>query len=266
MKQNHTFVICAYKSSPYLEKCIQSLQNQTIKSEVLMSTSTPNEQIDKLCRKYNIPLFVNRGASGIAQDWNFGYNCAKTKYVTIAHQDDIYFTQYAEIILGIAEKEKKPLILFSDYYELRDGKYVKKSRLLQIKRFLLSPLRIKVFRNSRFVRRRILSLGSAICCPSVTMCRDNLPKQIFRAHFKSNVDWEAWINLSIKKGSFIYVNKPLMAHRIHEGSETTAVIGDNRRSTEDLEIFRKFWPDPIAKLLTRIYSRGEKYNKVTREK
>lgn len=266
MKPNHTFVICAYKNSPYLEACIQSLKKQTRKSEILMSTSTPNQQIVSLCRKYDIPLFINRGETGIAQDWNFGYSCARTKYVTIAHQDDIYFPKYAETVIKTAEKEKKPLIIFSDYYELRNGRYVKKSRLLQIKRFLLFPLRIKVFWRSRFIRRRILSLGSAICCPSVTMCRDNLPAQVFRPHFKSNVDWEAWINLSLERGSFIYISQPLMAHRIHEGSETSAVIGDNGRSAEDLEIFHKFWPELIAKFLSRVYSGGEKYNKVTREK
>ena len=42
-KTNHTFVICAYKESPYLEECIQSLQAQTVSSQILMVTSTPNE-------------------------------------------------------------------------------------------------------------------------------------------------------------------------------------------------------------------------------
>lgn len=266
MKPNHTFVICAYKNSPYLEACIQSLMHQTVKSEILLSTSTPNEQIKSLCQKYNIPLFINRGEAGIAQDWNFGYSCAKTDYITLAHQDDIYLPEYTKIVIKYLKKEKRPLIAFSDYYELRDGRYVSESRLLQIKRLMLFPMRLKSFWRSRFIRRRILSMGSAICCPSVTMCRKNLPPQIFQPHFKSNVDWEAWINLSMEKGSFIYVNRPLMAHRIHEESETSAVIGDNRRSAEDFEIFRKFWPEPIAKLLTRVYSGGEKYNKVTREK
>ena len=33
---NHTFAICAYKESPYLEECIQSLMNQTVKSDILI--------------------------------------------------------------------------------------------------------------------------------------------------------------------------------------------------------------------------------------
>ena len=42
---DHTFAICAYKESPYLEECIKSLKNQTIKSNILIATSTPNDYI-----------------------------------------------------------------------------------------------------------------------------------------------------------------------------------------------------------------------------
>ena len=40
---NHTFAICAYKESPYLEECIQSLMNQTVKSDILIATATPSK-------------------------------------------------------------------------------------------------------------------------------------------------------------------------------------------------------------------------------
>ena len=40
---NHTFAICAYKESPYLEECITSLMEQTVKSEIFIATSTPNK-------------------------------------------------------------------------------------------------------------------------------------------------------------------------------------------------------------------------------
>ena len=68
----HTFVICAYKESEFLEECVESLKKQTIKSNIIMVTSTPNEHIKKIAHKYGIKLFVNKGEGGIAQDWNFG--------------------------------------------------------------------------------------------------------------------------------------------------------------------------------------------------
>lgn len=69
MKNNeHTFVICAYKESPFLEKCIKSLKKQTAESEIIMVTSTPNQHISGLSESYNLPLFVNEGQGGIVQD------------------------------------------------------------------------------------------------------------------------------------------------------------------------------------------------------
>ena len=52
---DHTFAICAYKESPYLEECIKSLKNQTIKSNILIATSTPNDYIKGIADKYAIP-------------------------------------------------------------------------------------------------------------------------------------------------------------------------------------------------------------------
>ncbi len=42
-----------------------------------------------------------------------------------------------------------------------------------------------------------------------------------------------------------------MGHRIHEESETSATINETGRYDEDLEMFRKFWPDFIAKRLCK---------------
>ena len=50
----HTFVICAYKESEFLEECVESLKKQTIKSNIIMVTSTPNEHIKKIANKYGI--------------------------------------------------------------------------------------------------------------------------------------------------------------------------------------------------------------------
>ena len=63
----HTFAVCAYKESPYLEECIKSLKNQTIKSNILIATSTPNDYIKGIADKYAIPYYINEGEGGITQ-------------------------------------------------------------------------------------------------------------------------------------------------------------------------------------------------------
>lgn len=261
-EDQHSFVICAYKESAYLEECILSLLNQSVRSNILLATSTPNEYIKRLVKKYEIPMYINRGESGIAQDWNFALECADTSFVTIAHQDDIYERDYCKDMMRLLKSQKNPIIGFCDYYELRNGKAVTESSLLKTKRFLLFPLKQKRFWSSIFIRRRVLSFGSAICCPSVTLRKSRLTKPTFQPGMKSNVDWQAWEKLSKKKGQFVYCDKMLMAHRIHEESETTAVIQANSRGQEDYEMFRHFWPGVVAKMLTKLYSKSEKFNQV----
>lgn len=51
-----------------------------------------------------------------------------------------------------------------------------------------------------------------------------------------------------------------MHHRIHEGSETTALIEDDTRSNEDLEMLHKFWPHVVAMILFRFYSLSQSSN------
>lgn len=261
-KYSHAFAICAFKESPYLEECIQSVMKQTVQSDIMIVTSTPNNHIIKLAEKYNIPLYINKEQGGITQDWNFAYNQVCADVVTIAHQDDVYLPEYVEDILNLMENSDRPLIAFTDYGELRETKVVTSNRLLKIKRVMLFPLRIKKMQSSRFCRRRILSFGSPICCPAVSYMKPNLPKTIFKDGFRSDEDWEAWEMISRLKGEFLYTPKVAMYHRIHDGSETTAILEDNARTKEDMIMFCKFWPRPIAGVLVKLYSQSEKSNKL----
>jgi len=115
----HTFVILAYKKSPYIEECIKSITSQSVKSNCIISTSTPSKFLLEIAHKYKIRIKVNKESNGIADDWTFGYNVAKTDYVTLAHQDDIYLPRYLEECLTSAQKYPENLIVFTDYTEIR---------------------------------------------------------------------------------------------------------------------------------------------------
>ena len=259
---DYRFVICAYKESPYLEECICSLKNQKISVKILLVTSTPNPYIENLVEKYQLEYHINTGRSGIAEDWNFGLGKAAGKVVTIAHQDDIYEPDFAKKILENINRHEKPLIAFTDYGEIRNGKRVTDNRLLKIKRIMLLPLRSRKLQEIRFVRRRILSFGSPICCPSVTFVKENLPNVIFTPGYRGGIDWQAWERISRLKGAFVYCRDLLMFHRIHKESATTAIIADQDRTKEDYEMFCKFWPRWVAGIIEHFYSKGEESNEI----
>lgn len=256
----HTFVICAYKESPYIEDCIRSLREQSVPSDIIIATATPNDYIRAIAEKYGYPLYIKEGQPNIADDWNYGYSQVQTPYLTIAHQDDIYLKDYTKHVLEEFQRSKKPLIYFSDYAELRGDRIVTSNKLLRVKRLMLLPMHFRWTYSNRFIRRRILSFGSPICCPSVAYAREHLPNPVFSTGFRSNEDWEAWEKISKLQGDFIFDRHIMMYHRIHEESETSAIIHDNKRSDEDVLMYQKFWPSPIVKLLVKLYASGQKSN------
>lgn len=258
--KNHTFAVCAYKESKYLEECIQSLINQNVKSNIIITTSTPNDYIKSISKKYDLKLYINEGEKGIGQDWNFGVNSTKTDYVTVAHQDDIYKPNYLEEIVNKIETGKDFVIAFSDYREIKNGKEIELTSNLKIKKILLFPLRF--FQKSKFVKRRSLSLGCSICCPSVTINKKITGENPYKTELKCDLDWDTWNEMAKYKGRFLYIPKELMQHRIHEESETSNLIENNVRLEEDYLMFRKYWPKPIAKILMKHYVKAIKTNEM----
>jgi len=259
---NHTFVILAYKKSPFLEDCIITLKKQTVRSHLLITSSTPSEYLSRLSEKYCLPIKVNKNSKCIGDDWTFAYNCCNTKYLTLAHQDDIYEPDYAEKCISIAEKYNSNLITFTNYGEIHSNEKVTVNFNIIIKRLILSSFFLfsqQIKRNA--FKKAMLAFGNPISCPSVMYNKDKIGKFQFSKQLTINLDWDAWIKLSQMNGSFLFTRKVLMFHSIHEGSETSKAIKNKRRHSEDEIIFNKIWPPPFANIFFKIYRMSYKSNK-----
>jgi glycosyltransferase involved in cell wall biosynthesis len=257
----HTFVICAYKESQYLEKCIQSLLSQTSvideKSCVVLYTSTPNQYIASLCERYRIPEFVGR-SQGIGSDWNGALSCVKTQYATIAHQDDIYKPSYGDEILAAFTTNDYLNIVFSDYYEI-DEVGVKRTRNLNLK-IKTFGLKAMALSNNKTYQRRIYAFGNFICCPAVSYNLKRLANFRFDEKMKMALDWDAWERIMRLPGIIQYIPMQLMAHRIHEESETTANTLSADRRIEEAEMYERYWGRAISRLIMKAYIHNEKGN------
>lgn len=258
MSPTHAFVVCAYKENPYLPETIESLKNQTVQSPITVSTSTPSDYLERVCEEHQVPLIINRNLGRAGDDWNYAYNSMDADLVTIAHQDDFYEPNYLERIL--AKYTSDSSIIFTDYYELRDGKRVDSNSLLNIKRVMNAPLRIGPFNNSQFVKRRMLSLGCAICCPAVTFHKPITGESVFDTKFINSCDYKTWVDLASKPGRFVYIPEKLLGHRIYAESATSLNLENDIRKKEDLEILESLWPSFIAKAINKAYAQSEKSN------
>lgn len=260
--KDHCFVLCAYKENPYLEECIKSLVNQTVKSNILIETSTPNNYIESLANKYNIKIMINTGKNGCAQDWNYGFNNANFKLITIAHQDDIYYENYVENVIKYANLANNPLLIYTDYEEIRNNNITHSNTLLKIKRVLNHSMKNRKNWGKDNKKRGVLKFGDAISCPTITIVKkDNLTNP-YDESFQCSVDYKTWLNMSKQPGDFVYIPIPLMAHRIYEESHTTIYLNNNTRQVEDKQIINSLWSKPWSNIIYHFYAKSQESNKV----
>lgn len=246
----HTFVICAYKESPYLEDAIKSIKNQTLKSNIIMTSSTKNKHIDDLSKKYKIKTYYRNGKSDIQDDWNFAVSNTNTELVTIVHQDDIYNQYYLENILN--NYTGKELMLFTENNILKNDIEISNKNLI-IKRIIKFPLRIPVFSNIKFIRKLTLSFGNTVNCPAVTYNKSKLNLPIFTSDLKFGLDWDTYLKIYSMKGKLKYIPHKLVSYRVHEEATTTSFIKNNKRYEEDVIMFSKIWPKFIVKIIMKFY-------------
>ena len=249
-KEKHTFAICAYKDSEYLEDCIKSIINQKVKSNCIIATSTPSEFIENLANKYKLEYFVRHGSSDIQEDWNFAVDNVRTELVTVAHQDDIYEENYVEELMKNYDEEG--IIYITDYYPFKNNEKTV-DRNSKIKKRAKIFLKNRELSKIKLFKRLAISFGNSICCPSVAYSKKIINETIFTSDLKFGLDWDTYLKFTEKEGRFVYIPKKLINYRIHDGATTKEFIINNKRYEEDIIMFNKFWPQWVTKIIMKYY-------------
>ncbi len=232
----HTFVILAYNESDDLEECIKSVVNQSVKSNVVVATSTPNDYIIELASNYSLGVMVNKKESNKGRDYNYAINSFDSELVTIAHQDDLYDRNYTKEIIKCYNKNPDATIIFTDNYEIRGDSRVKKSKKLFKKRYFLFPLRFSFLQNKEVFKIRSLRRRKNICTSSITFVKKNIHEDIFPTDLKYCNDWQGLINLAKKNTRFLYLPKKLVGYRIDDEERC------EKRVKEEEKILKSLYP------------------------
>jgi glycosyltransferase involved in cell wall biosynthesis len=260
---DHTFVVPAYGHSPHLRECLASLRNQTVPSRIVVATSTPSPEVERVCAELSVDYAVHGPNRGIGNDWNQALRQAKSRYATVAHQDDVYYPRFTERTLAALARAPGGILAFTDYEEFTDTGPRPRSRLLLIKQALLEFAFLGRSRiATRLAKTNALRFACPIPCPAVTLDTLIHPDG-FDESYQVNLDWATWLAASRHEGAFVWVREPLMGHRIHPESETSAAILDGRRGAEDFRILSQLWPSWLARMIVRSYSTAYASNEVS---
>lgn len=122
------------------------------------------------------------GASNIREDWMFAYGKAQGRFVTIAHQDDRYRSDYAEKLLKAWKKYPDLLLFASDYLTIRMTEKEGKMKAIPepfnmvwlVKKILRLPLRFHFLADRTWIKRSSVWFGNSICCPSCTYNKEQI--------------------------------------------------------------------------------------------
>lgn len=261
---DHSFAIPVYRTAPSLAALIESLRAQKGDgSAIFLSSSTPSTELNQFAKRHAIPLHINPQRVDISADWNFALTAATTKFVTLAHQDDLFESSYVSRLRAALCANPGAIIAFCDYSEHSPHGPRARGLNLRIKRALCR----RAFGDRECIsatrdKARLLSLGNPICCPSVMFDRSKIPDFRFPGGFRTNLDWRAWLDLAHSPGGFVYVHDRLVSKGLHAESATTTTIANRAREREDRALFDALWPRPVAAVLAAAYRLGYRANRL----
>jgi putative flippase GtrA/glycosyltransferase involved in cell wall biosynthesis len=250
----HSFMVLAYKDSPFLEGCIRSLQAQTTPSRIVVATSTPCAAIERAVAATGVELTVNPDRAGIGGDWNFALAAAGTRYVTLAHQDDTYDPEFAAATLALFARYPDGAVCFTGYQEIDDAGRAKSSKISRVKHLIEAVTLGTRTRVQGSPLRLFLSFGNPLPCSSVTFDREALAGFSFDEAFASNLDWDAWWRLYEEGRVFLRAPGRLVGRRHNDLTETARLIQDGRRQAEDAAMFGRIWPRPVDRAIAALYA------------
>ena len=143
-----SIIVPVYNSEKYLEKCLDSLINQTFKDlEIILindgSTDNSQEIINRYKIKDNRIICIKKTNSGQGEARNVGIKNSHGKFIMFVDSDDYVDLNICKKLYDVAELNNADLV-FTDYYEVdeRDNiinnQKIKNVSLLDAKKLFLT--------------------------------------------------------------------------------------------------------------------------------
>jgi len=127
MKPKISIIVPIYNVEEYLEKCLDSLVNQTLKDiEIILindgSKDNSEKIVNKYLKKYEKKIIYHKKKNegqGIAR--NYGINLAKGEFISFVDSDDYIDETMFEKLYNKAIEEKSDIVASIGFIEVKNG-------------------------------------------------------------------------------------------------------------------------------------------------
>lgn len=241
MIKNYTIIVCTYNGAYFISQQLESILMQTIPpSEIIISDdhSSDNtlEIVQQICQKFQFSnLEIRMGQKlGVVHNFLSTIAYAKSEYIFLADQDDIWLPNKAEEFLNAFAKleQNQPTLVFSDA-SLIDGQGNKLSESF----FAYQGISSNIMKDDSILYRNCVQGAScAINRDLQQLIVESLP--LININNLYMHDW--WIALLARYyGQYQFIDKPLLEYRQHSQNQV-GVFDQKRRFIYYITRFKQY--------------------------
>lgn len=143
-------IVPVYNMEKYLEKCLDSLVNQTLKEIEIIAVNDGSKDksiniLKKYSKKYKNIKIYDHDNQGISKTRNFGIEKATGEYIAFIDSDDYVDTRMFEIMYKKAKKDNLDIVV-CDYYNYYENKNkIEKFKIVDFKDTTISENKSLIF-------------------------------------------------------------------------------------------------------------------------
>ena len=132
MEEIVSIIIPVYKVEKYMNRCIESIMNQTYKKiEIILVDDGSPDNCGKLCDEYakkdKRVVVVHKENGGLSDARNAGIDIAKGKYIAFVDSDDYVDNDYVEILYKAISEDKSDIAISSHKVMYENGTILEKA-------------------------------------------------------------------------------------------------------------------------------------------
>ena len=207
-------IIPYYKKRKYIERCIESVLNQTFKDfEIILIDDGSQDDISTVCKKYGEYVqLISQTNQGVSAARNAGITKAKNTYVAFLDADDYWSPFYLEYNHEVIINEDNVKILGSNY--TRD-------------KYNLETESVSVYYNviQDYFSKQMFK--STLFFTSATIVNRSFfnANRGFNSKLKRGEDLDVWFRVIAKGGKSFYINNKLVYYSDEDALQVTQTAG-----------------------------------------
>lgn len=211
-----SIIVPIYKVEKYLDKCIDSLVNQTYKNlEIILVDDGSPDNCPKICddwaKKDNRIKVIHKQNGGLSEARNFGIEISTGDYIMFVDSDDYLDLEICKTLLDINLKYNSDFAMCGTNIVYEDK---------EVKLNIPENINIQVFENEEVIRHLFNSNIKFIVTAWAKLYKRQLFETIRYDVGKIHEDEFIFHKILDKTKKFVYINKPLYYYLQRQGSIT----------------------------------------------